>query len=69
MGFPGGSVVICLPMREMQRCRFDPWIWKIPWSRRWQPTPVFLPGKLHGWMSLAGYSSCGPQNQTKHTQM
>ena len=27
---------------------FDPWVRKIPWSRKWQPTPVFLPGKLHG---------------------
>ena len=25
--------------------RFDPWVGKIPWSRKWQPTPVFLPGK------------------------
>ena len=29
---------------------------KIPWSRKWQPTPVFLPGKSHGQRSLAGYS-------------
>ena len=28
---------------------------KIPWRRKWQPTPVFLPGKSHGWRSLAGY--------------
>ena len=26
--------------------------------RKWQPTPIFLPGKLHGLMSLVGYSSC-----------
>jgi len=31
--------------REHERCRFDPWVKKIPWSRKWQPTPVFLPGK------------------------
>ena len=30
---------------------------KIPWRRKWQPTPVFLPGKSHGQRSLAGYSS------------
>ena len=30
-----------------------------PWSRKWQPTPVFLPGKLHGQESLAGYSPWG----------
>ena len=29
---------------------------KIPWSRKWQPTPVFLPGTFHGHRSLAGYS-------------
>ena len=29
---------------------------KIPWSRKWQPTPVFLPEKSHGQRSLAGYS-------------
>ena len=33
-----------------------PWVWKIPWRRKWQPTPVFLPGKSHGQRSLAGYS-------------
>ena len=36
--------------------RFDPWVGKIPWRRKWQPTPVFLPGKSHGQRSLPGYS-------------
>ena len=35
------------------RCGFDPWGEKIPWGRKWQPTPVFLPGKFHGQESLA----------------
>ena len=35
---------------------FDPWVGKIPWRRKWQPTPVFLPGEFHGQRSLAGYS-------------
>ena len=35
---------------------FDPWVRKIPWRRKWQPTPVFLPRKSHGQRSLAGYS-------------
>jgi len=26
------------------RCELDPWVQKIPWRMRWQPTPVFLPG-------------------------
>ena len=33
----------------------DPWARKIPWRRKWQPTPVFLPGKSHGQRRLAGY--------------
>ena len=37
------------------RCRFDPWVGKIPWRRTWQPTPVFLPGESHGQRSLVGY--------------
>jgi len=35
---------------------FDPWIKKIPWSRKWELIPVFLPGKFHGQRSLEGYS-------------
>ena len=31
---------------------FDPWVGKIPWRRKWQPTPVLLPGKSHGQRSL-----------------
>ena len=38
---------------------FDPWVRKIPWRRKWQPTPVFSPGKSHGWRSLIGYSPWG----------
>ena len=33
--------------RRWKRCGFDPWVGKIPWRRKWQPTPVFLPGKSH----------------------
>ena len=43
----------------MQETWFSPWVGKIPWSRKWQPTPVFLPGKFHGQKSLAGYSPWG----------
>ena len=42
--------------RRCKRCRFDPWVRKIPWRRKWQTTPVFLPGEPHGQRSLAGYS-------------
>ena len=41
---------------QCRRPRFNPWVEKIPWRRKWQPTPVFLPGKSHGQRSLAGYS-------------
>ena len=37
----------------MHRSRFSPWVRKIPWRRKWHPTPVFLPGELHGQRSLA----------------
>ena len=38
------------------RLGFDPWVGKIPWIRKWQPTPVLLPGESHGRRSLVGYS-------------
>jgi len=38
---------------------FDFWFRKIPWRRKWQPTPVFLPGEFHGQRSLTGYSPWG----------
>ena len=42
-------------------CRFGPWEGKIPWSRKWQLTPVFLPGKFHRQSSSVGYSPWGPK--------
>ena len=47
---------IRLPSR---RHRVNPWVGKIPWRRKRQPTAVFLPGNSHGQRSLAGYSPCG----------
>ena len=41
------------------RHRFDTWVGKIPWRKKWQPTPVFLPGKSCGWRSLVNSSSWG----------
>ena len=38
---------------------FNPWVGKIPWRRKWQPTPVFLPGESHGERILEGYSPWG----------
>ena len=38
---------------------FNPWVRRILWSRKWQPAPVFLPGKFHGQRGLEGHSPGG----------
>ena len=45
--------------RRCRGCGFNLWVREIPWSRKWQPTPVFLPGKFPGQRGLAGYSPWG----------
>jgi len=50
MGFPGrasGKEPIC-QCRRYKRCRFNFWVRKIPWRRKWHSTPVFLPEESHG---------------------
>ena len=42
--------------RRHNRCRFDPWVGRIPWKRTRQPTPVLLPRESHGQRSLEGHS-------------
>ena len=44
-GLPWWLKPVCL---QCGRPGFDPWVGKIPWRRKWQPTPVFLPGESHG---------------------
>ena len=44
---------------QCRRPSFDLWVEKIPWRRKWQPTPVFLPEKSHRQWSLVGYSPWG----------
>ena len=39
---------------QWRRYKFDPWVWKTSWRRKWQPTPVFLPGKSQVHRSLVG---------------
>ena len=61
LGFPGGtsgkeSTCQC---RRRKRCRFYPWVRKIPWRKKGQPTSVFLPEKSDGQRSLACYSPRG----------
>ena len=46
----------CLQCRRLE---FGLWVGKIPWRRKWKPTPAFLPGKSHGQRSLAGYGPRG----------
>ena len=45
----------------------ETWVRKIPWRRKWQPTPVFWPGEFHGQRSLTGYSpwSCEESDTTE----
>ena len=63
MGFLGGASgkEPACQCRRLEIGGFDPWVGKIPWRRKGQPSPVFLPGKSHGQRSLAGYSPWGPE--------
>ena len=57
-GFPAGSEgkdSACQCMRP----EFSPWVGKIPWRRKWIPTPVLLPGEFHGQRSMVDYSPWG----------
>ena len=56
-GVPGGSSgkESACQYRRCRRHGFDPWVGKVLWRRKWQPTPVFLPGKSHGQRSLVSY--------------
>ena len=58
LAFPGGAAgkEHACQSRRQKRCGFDFWVEKIPWRRKWQPTPAFLPVESHGQRSLAGYS-------------
>ena len=54
----GGKKSAC-QCRRCEKPRLDPWVRKIPWRRKWQPTPVFLSGKSQGQRNLVGYSPWG----------
>ena len=57
-GFPGSSDAKESTCCQYRRPGFDPWVRKIPWKRKWQPTPDFLPGQFHGqrawWVTVHG---------------
>ena len=63
MGFPDGSAVKNSPANA--EAGFDPWVRKIPWRRKWQPIPAFLPGKSHGQRNLVGYNPSGSKSWTR----
>ena len=69
MGSPVAQQVKSPPaIQELQRRGFNVWVGKIPWRRKWLPTPVFLSGKFQGPRSLAGYSPWGRKesDMTEH---
>ena len=71
LGLPrwhGGKECACQSRRHKWR-GFSHWVGKIPWRRKWQPTPVFLPGEFHGQRCLVVYSlwDCKESDMTKHT--
>ena len=67
-GFPSTLALTSLVAQTIKNppAMQEIWVWslggKIPWKRKWQPTPVFLPGEFHGQWSLAGYS---PRDHTE----
>jgi len=71
-GFPDGTSgkEPACQWRTHERLGFSPWVGKILWSRKWQPTPVFLPGKFNGQRSLAGFSAwgCKELDMTEHME-
>ena len=59
LGFPGGSVVKNPSANAGDTRDMGSIPGKIPWNRKWQPTPVSLPGESHGQRSLAGWQRVG----------
>ena len=71
-GFPGGASgkEPTWQCRTLKRCKFELRVGMIPWRRKWQPTPVLLPGESHEQRSLKGYSPQGHKgsDRTEATQ-
>ena len=57
------------PAFQSRRWGFHPWVGKIPWRRKLQPVPIFLPGKSHGQRSLASFSPWGYSLATERQQL
>ena len=67
LGSPG-SAGVKNPPASARHSGVDPWVGETPWRRKWQPTPVFLPGESHGQRTLEGYSlwSCRESDMTEN---
>ena len=62
-----GAILVAQSVRNlsaMQEAWVDPWVGKIPWRRKWQLAPVFLPGEVHGQRRLVGYSPWVTKSRT-----
>ena len=71
-GHDCGASLIAQSVKNLPACRrpgFDSWVWKIPWRRKWQPTPVLLPGESHGQRSLAGSSPWGRKEEEQQSNL
>ena len=64
LGFPSVSAVISL---ECRRLRFSLWVWKIPWKRKWQLTPVFLPEESAVYRVIKESNSATNSRNSTHT--
>ena len=72
LSFHVSSPLVAQTVKHLLQCRrpgFDPWEGKISCRRKWQPTPVFLPGKSHGRRSLVGYSLWGQKESDMTEQL
>ena len=59
------QVTACVKQYPLSFPGFNPWVGNIPWRRKWQPTPVFLPGESHGRRSLVGYRPGVAKSRTR----
>ena len=68
LGFPGGAVVkeSACQHKRWKRCGFNPWVRKIPWSRKWQPSPISWTEEPGGLQSR-GSQGVG-HNRATHTK-
>ena len=67
LGFPGSDGKVSTS--KAREPDLLPGLERLPWRRKWQPTPVFLPGKSHGQRSLVGYSPWGRKESDTTEQL